>query len=127
MGLFNRKKKVIPYLMDFAYDVTSLHESISKLSPDLYEARQDNGSQVFVKYTQKLLNLEVLNLAAERDKSQESYNYHRGRLDALKDLINRREKYLADESNARTKDTSKKTEHKSKRSYIQRPSTAGLS
>jgi hypothetical protein len=125
MGLFS--KKHIPIKIDLDYDIRAVDKGLVRFGAEFYETRQDVGTSVFVKYTHKLLNLEILKLSTSKDLSGDSFAYQRGRVDALKDLINKREAYLADESNARAKDKSAATDHKSKRSYISRPSTAGLS
>lgn len=127
MGLFNKKTKHLPVKIDLNFDANSLNETISRLSPKLFDSRQELGTKVFVNYAHKLLNLEILKIASVKGGTSEQYAYQQGRIDALKDLINRREKFLADEQHAETKDKAKATDHKSTRSYISRPSTAGLS
>jgi hypothetical protein len=125
MGLFSKKKKHTPLAFDLEYNKEILGKQIVGISDSLVEYKDDPGSQVFVKYITKLLNMEILNLAHAKDVTDGAFSYHRGRVDALKELIDKREAFIFYDKNAKSKD--RNTDHRAKVNYIRPKSTAGLS
>jgi len=114
-------------VLDLSYNLTEARERILSTAEKLHEYRHDSASTSFVSYISSVLNVEILNLALGKELNEEAYSYHRGRVDAVKELIDRREVFISHQENAKSKDRA--TDHKAKSNYLpQRPkSTAGLS
>jgi len=129
MGLFSKKKKEVTY-PEFEYNKEALSKKIYKSRSDLYADRNSESHKNFVHFIEKLRNLEILTLAAEKDLSAESHSYHRGRLDALNNIISMRDNFISEIKHKRAQENTKGAEKNSKRSYLSKPrhaQQAGLS
>lgn len=129
MDLFNKKKPPTKIFAerDLEFNKASLQKAIVKHSEDLYAFRHDESHKVFVDYLRQLLNLEILNLA-EGKLDQETFAYHRGRIEALRGALNLRETFIADKETIRKSKDKSPDQQEGKRSYVRPPSTqAGLS
>ncbi len=133
MGLFSKwfsKKPANEELFaarDLEFNRERLQKAIVKQSEALYDYRNDESHKVYSEYVRYLLNLEVL-LLAEGKLGAEDYNYRRGRIDALRNVLNARETFVQNKENLRKSPTKGPGEQEAKRSYVRAPSTqAGLS
>lgn len=109
------------------FNRTRLQTAMIKRSEDLYDRRHDEGHQVFADYVRQVLNLEILQLA-EGKLDSESYIYRRGRVDALRNLLNAREVHIQNKELLRKSESKGPGEQEAKRSYVRAPAThAGLS
>lgn len=137
MGLFSRlifgtPRRLKPEARLFAereleFNKAQLQTALIRRSEDLYEYRSDETHRVFADYVRQVLNLEILQLA-EGKLDAESYHYRRGRVDALRNLLNAREVYIQNKELLRKSETKGSGEQEAKRSYVRAPAThAGLS
>lgn len=105
---FNRKK---------------LEGEIVKHSSHLFDYRSEQSHKVFSDYVRSLLNLEILKLSELKPTTLDAFAYQRGRIDALRQVLDLREKFILDKKEER-----KTGEEGSRRSYVRQPATsAGLS
>jgi len=113
---------------EFEFNRERLDRAIVKQSEALYEYRNDESHKVFADYVRHILNREMLLLADAKQTTPEAYAYHRGRIDALRTVLNTRETYIQNKENLRKSPTKGPGEQEAKRSYVRAPSTqAGLS
>jgi len=124
MGLFSKKNKA---LREIKYTIQEVRKDLVKCRKAIYDSRESEGHRDFVSFVEKLRNLEILQLAHIKDVTTESHAYHRGRIEALTNILNVRETYIEDMKTTLAKDKKSKTENKLARSYIKKPSQAGLS
>lgn len=104
---------------DLKFDEKELRESIWKLSKPLYDYRNDDSSKVIIKFIRRCLNLKIIELAQEKELEVDAYAYHRGQIDALRHILNVREKFILDQENAKkTKKDKNSADHESKRKYM---------
>lgn len=125
MGLFSRffKKNAVFTERELFFNKDRVQADIMKHSSALYDYRSDQSHKVYSDYVRSLLNLEILRLADMKPGTLEAYANQRGRIDALKQVLDLREKFIQDKKVA--KETG---EVESKRSYLRTPATsAGLS
>ncbi len=112
---------------DLEFNRERLQKAIVKQSESLYEYRNDESHRIFAEYVRYLLNLEIL-LIAEGKLDAESYSYRRGRVDALRNVLNARETFVQNKENLRKSPTKGPGEQEAKRTYLRAPSSqAGLS
>lgn len=123
MGLFNKKKKD-PQGEELEFNKEALNKKIGKILPKLYESRNTENHKDFVEFLKSVKNMDILNLTSGSDMSIETYNYRRGRIAAIDDLLNIREVYIRDRNHLKKKNENS-TNEKS-RSYV-RGTQAGLS
>jgi hypothetical protein len=109
---------------EFAFNRSKIQKEIVDHSRRLNDYARDQSHQVFVEYVRGLLNLEILRLSETKPATLDAYTYQKGRIDALRLVLDVREKALIDG------EVAKKThgEQGVKRSYVKTPATsAGLS
>jgi hypothetical protein len=122
MGLFSKVTKVFAE-REIEFNRLMIHKRIIGLADDLFEYRGEKSHEVFADYVRQTLNLEILTLSEGKDVGPEAYAYKRGRIDALRSLLNLREKNILDKKNAKA---TKGPE--AKRTYIRPPAiSAGMS
>lgn len=132
MGLFSkwwpRSKPVKLFAeRDLEFNKAQLQAALIRRSSDLYEYRSDETHRVFADYIRQVLNLEMLELT-EGKLDPESYIYRRGRVDALRNVLNAREVHIQNKELLRKSETKGAGEQEAKRSYVRAPAThAGLS
>jgi len=133
MGLFSRwffrRPKVVPIFADrdMEYNKATLQTALIRQSEALYEYRNDETHRVFADYVRQVLNLEILALA-EGKLDEHSYHYRRGRVDALRNVLNAREVHIQNKELLRKAGPKSSGEQEAKRSYVRAPAThAGLS
>lgn len=117
MDLFNRKKKEVT--RDFEFSNEKLHKNLEKLKAELYDDRKSSSHHVFVKFIKSLRDKELLNFAHPRDVSKEAYDYNRGRLDSLSNVLKTYDIFIADMQTAKSKES--KADNKEARSYLSKP------
>lgn len=125
MGLFSKwraKKPGVFTAKELTFNRTKLQAEIVKHSAALYDYRVDHGHKVYSDYVRSLLNLEILRLSEVKPTSLDAYAYQRGKIDALRQVLDLREKFIQDKKVA--KETGEK---EGARSYVRPPATsAGL-
>jgi hypothetical protein len=96
MGLFSRKKTAIKASSDLKYNMAELHADMEKIRARIYDTRDGEGHKVFLKFVEKLRNLELLQLASTKEMTSTAHAYHRGRIEALSSVLAMREVCISD-------------------------------
>lgn len=126
MGLFSKWRTEKPGVFtakEMTFNRTKLQAEIVKHSASLYDYRADQSHKVYSDYVRSLLNLEILRLSEVKPTSLDAYAHQRGKIDALRQVLDLREKFIQDKKVA--KETGEK---EGARSYVRSPATsAGLS
>jgi hypothetical protein len=135
MGLFSKwfakRQAPTPALFserELEFNKKKLQDDLIRQSEKLYEYRSDESHRVFSDYVRQVLNLELLQLA-EGKMDLESYAYRRGRVDALRNVINAREVHIQNKEMLRKSEVKDPDAQEAKRSYVRRATAtnAGLS
>jgi hypothetical protein len=118
MGLFSRKPAVIAASSELKYNISEIHKDMEKLRARIYDTRDGEGHKVFLKFVEKLRNLELLQMASTKEMTSSSHAYHRGRIEALSSVLAMRDVCISDMKEIRAKDKNSRAEKSTVRNYI---------
>lgn len=128
--LFRRRQPPPPAFFterEMEFNRKKLETDIVRQSEQLYDYRNDESHRVYTDYLRSALNLEVLRLTDGKVPDVD-YAYHRGRVDALRAVLNTREVAIQNKEMLRRSEGKDPQAQEAKRSYVRAPATsAGLS